>query len=81
MMRLIWPTNVTHTPSPIVRAGRVIHWLGTLAAALTVAAYGLGWFDESWPRYGFWAQHLWMLAAALGLYCLGRGIRYVLAAE
>lgn len=81
MIRVFWPVNVMPTLSTRARVGRVLHWLGTLASALFLVAFAFAEFDEMWRRYGEWHEHLWMLAVCIGIYGMGRGLRYVLAAE
>ena len=81
MMRLLWPTGVIRTPTVLMRVGRVLHWLGALGAVLWLVAFGVALYDEMWNRYGDWEETLWLLGVSLAFYSVGRGLRYVFAAE
>lgn len=78
MSRFFWPTRLNPNPTALTRAGRVLHWIGTIIAgamAALVAAFLPGSDHPEWS--GLILVGFWMFVIYFG----GRGLRYILSAE
>ncbi len=77
------PDNNRRDEGYLVRIGRVCWW-GSLAITAGIAVFGGGWLVSTASRYGGrfeWDDLFAMLGMSAVALTIGRGLRYVLAAE
>lgn len=79
-VNFFWPTRPRPYATPAVRLGRGLHYVSFLpAAAVLYAALDLAHTDQ---LFGMSSPAPWLGAAIAGAWLLlGRGVRWVLAAE
>lgn len=82
-MGLFWPTKLKPEANVTVRVGRVVHWLCTLVSvlALLLLAYGI-YYTTATDTWDYEAGNvLIVLLIVIMSFAVGRGLRYIIAAE